>query len=103
MAVDDLNDWIGVLGGYPHEKTPNIDRLANRGMLFTNAHCQSPVCGPSRESMMSSLDPSNTGIYFLGPGLKESPRTKNHLVMPSRFEDEGYQLSTAGKLYCGLR
>jgi hypothetical protein len=42
-------------------------------MLFTNAHCQSPVCGPSRESMMSSLDPSKTGIYFLGPGLKDSP------------------------------
>jgi len=47
IAVDDLNDWIGVMGGHPQVKTPNIDRLANCGVLFSNAHCQSPVCNPS--------------------------------------------------------
>ena len=46
IGVDDLNDWIGCLGGHPQAKTPNIDRLAARGVLFTNAHCQSPVCNP---------------------------------------------------------
>ena len=43
IAVDDLNDWIGVLGGHPQAKTPNIDRLAARGIIFSNAQCQSPV------------------------------------------------------------
>ena len=55
IGVDDLNDWIGCLGGHPQAKTPNIDRLAARGVLFTNAHCQSPVCNPSRASLMTSL------------------------------------------------
>ena len=44
IAIDDLNDWIGCLGGHPQTKTPNIDRLAKRGVLFRIAHCQSPVC-----------------------------------------------------------
>ena len=44
IAIDDLNDWIGCLGGHPQVKTPHMDRLAARGTLFTNAHCQSPLC-----------------------------------------------------------
>ena len=43
IAVDDLNDWIGCLGGHPDVKTPNIDRLAAKGMLFTKAYCAAPV------------------------------------------------------------
>ncbi len=52
IAVDDLNDWVGCLGGHPQASTPNIDRLARRGTLFTNAHCQAPVVQPV------SLEPS---------------------------------------------
>jgi hypothetical protein len=51
IAVDDLNDWVGCLGGHPQVKTPNIDGLAGRGTLFTNAHCQAPLCNPSRSSL----------------------------------------------------
>ena len=50
IAIDDLNDWVGCLGGHPQAQTPHIDSLAERGMLFTNAHCQAPICGPSRSS-----------------------------------------------------
>jgi arylsulfatase A-like enzyme len=99
IAVDDLNDWIGVLGGHPQAQTPHMDRLAKRGVLFTNAQCQSPVCNPSRASMMSSLYPSTTGIYFLNPSFAASPKAKGHLVMPKRFEKEGFQVSAAGKLF----
>ena len=53
ISIDDLNDWIGILGAHPDVKTPNIDRLANEGILFVNAHCQAPICGPSRASIMS--------------------------------------------------
>ena len=65
IAIDDLNDWVGCLGGHPQAETPNIDRLARRGTLFTNAHCQAPLCNPSRTSMLTGLRPSTTGIYAL--------------------------------------
>ncbi len=46
IVVDDMNDWVGCLGGHPDVQTPNIDRLARRGLLFTNAHVAAPVCNP---------------------------------------------------------
>ena len=57
IGVDDLNDWVGVLGGHPQARTPNIDRLAARGVLFINAHCQAPVCAPSRASLATGRLP----------------------------------------------
>ncbi|MFT5725779.1 MAG: arylsulfatase A-like enzyme [Bacteroidia bacterium] len=99
IAVDDLNDWIGVMGGHPQVKTPNMDRLAARGVLFSNAQCQSPVCNPSRASLMTSMYPSTSGIYFLDPDLKESPIASKSKLMPQRFEEEGYNVFGAGKLF----
>ena len=101
IAIDDLNDWIGCMGGHPQAKTPNIDRLAARGVLFNNAHCQSPVCNPSRASMMTSLYPSTSGIYFLNPDLSKSPLAKKNTLMPQRFVQEGYQVTGAGKIFHG--
>ena len=63
IAVDDLNDWIGCLNGHPQAKTPNIDRLAKRGVLFTNAHCAAPACNPSRAAVFSGLMPEKTGVW----------------------------------------
>ena len=99
ISIDDLNDWVGVMGGHPQLKTPNIDKLASKGMLFTNAHCQSPVCNPSRASMMTSLYPSSTGIYFLNPPLENSEESLKSTVMPKRFLEEGYNVQGAGKLF----
>jgi len=62
ISVDDLNTFVGCLG-YQHVQTPNIDRLASQGVLFSNAHAQAPLCGPSRASVMTGLRPSTTGIY----------------------------------------
>jgi len=101
IAIDDLNDWIGCMGGHPQAKTPNIDGLAARGVLFANAHCQSPVCNPSRASLMTSLYPSSSGIYFLSPDLQESPVARKTTLMPKRFVDEGYHVTGAGKLFHG--
>jgi len=101
ISIDDLNDWIGCMGGHPQAKTPNIDRLAARGVLFSNAHCQSPVCNPSRASMMTSLYPSTTGIYFLSPDLSESPVAMGNTLLPHRFQQEGYYVTGAGKLFHG--
>src|SRR5688500_11325459 len=70
IAIDDQNDWIGCLGGHKLAVTPNIDRLAERGTLFTNAHCQAPLCNPSRTSLMLGLRPTTTGIYGLAPWFR---------------------------------
>jgi len=101
IAIDDLNDWIGCMGGHPQAQTPNMDRLAARGMLFNNAHCQSPVCNPSRASMMTSLYPSTSGLYFLKPDFDQSPVAKKNTLLPTRFQDEGYYVTGAGKLFHG--
>jgi len=101
ISVDDLNDWIGVLGGHPQAKTPGMDGLASKGVVFTNAHCQSPVCNPSRASLMTSLFPSSSGVYFLSPDLAESHVATKNTLLPRRFEHEGYFVSGAGKLFHG--
>jgi arylsulfatase A-like enzyme len=101
IAVDDLNDWIGCLGGHPQAKTPNIDKLAGQGVLFKNAYCQSPVCNPSRASMMTGLYPETTGIYFLNPPIAASKVASKALLMPERFQQEGYAVTAAGKLFHG--
>src|SRR5262245_64490206 len=77
IAIDDQNDWIGCMGGHPQVKTPNLDALAARGTLFTNAHCQAPLCNPSRSSLLTGMRPSTTGIYGLSPGVRDVEATKN--------------------------
>jgi len=99
ISIDDLNDWVGCLDGHPQAQTPNIDALANRGVLFRNAHCQAPVCQPSRASLMVSRFPSSTGLYFLNPGLQGSEVTKNEVTLPEAFAAAGYQVMGAGKLF----
>ena len=63
IIADDLNDWIGPMGGHPQAKTPNLDKLAARGVTFRNAQCPAPLCNPSRTAFMSGMRPSTTGIY----------------------------------------
>src|SRR5512144_2626701 len=63
IAVDDLNHWVGYLGRNSQTLTPNIDRLAARGVWFTRAYCAAPVCNPSRAAVMAALRPGPTGLY----------------------------------------
>src|SRR3954468_6535362 len=77
IVVDDLNDWISPLAGHPQVQTPNLARLAARGTTFTNAHCQSPICNPSRTSFLTGLRPSTTGVYALDPWFRTSPPLKD--------------------------
>ena len=62
IAIDDLNGYVGSLGGHPNTSTPHLDRLAKAGVLFNNAHCVSPVCNPSRTAVWTGLRPTTTGI-----------------------------------------
>lgn len=70
--IDDQNEWLGCLG-HRQVKTPNIDRLANRGRSFTDAHCPSPLCNPARNSIMTGLRSGSIGIYSLIPGIRDVP------------------------------
>ena len=99
LAVDDLNDWVACLGGHPQAKTPNFDRLAARGTLFTNAHCQAPLCNPSRTSVLTGLRPSTTGIYGLRPGLRSVASTRDRVTLLQAFAEQGYATSVAGKVF----
>ncbi|MEM6471413.1 MAG: sulfatase [Planctomycetota bacterium] len=101
ISIDDLNDWVGCLGGHPQAMTPNIDRLAKRGTLFENAHCQSPVCNPSRASMLTGRYPHTTGIYFLSPDLSQAPALKGVKTLPEVFAANGYKTMAAGKIFHG--
>ena len=101
IAIDDLNDWIGCMGGHPQVKTPNLDKLASRGTLFLNAHCQSPLCNPSRTSVMTGLRPSTTGVYSLQPAFRTIPKYKDYVSMPKAFQASGYATSSCGKMYHG--
>jgi len=99
IAIDDLNDWIGVLGGHPQAITPNIDALADRGMLFTNAHAPSALCNPSRTAIFTGLAPSTTGIYGNYPDWRTVESLESIPTIPRHFRDNGYRTSGAGKLF----
>ena len=102
IAIDDQNDWIGYLGGHPMVKTPHIDRLAKRGTGFTNAHCQSPLCNPSRTSLMIGRRPGSTGIYGLAPWFRNVPELKDTVTLPQYLKKHGgYTTYTTGKINHG--
>lgn len=97
IAVDDLNDWIGCLKGHPQALTPNMDRLAARGVLFANAHCASPACNPSRAAVFSGLMPHATTVWSNDSGgiHKNYP---DSLLLPQAFSKAGYKTYGTGKL-----
>lgn len=99
IVIDDLNDWIGCLGGHPQALTPNMDRLARQGTLFTNAHCQAPLCNPSRTSFLTGLRPSTTGVYGLDPWFRTDRKLRNLVTLPQYFERHGYRTLTTGKIF----
>jgi len=99
IAIDDLNDWVGCLKGHPQAKTPNIDRLAARGTLFSNAHCQAPLCNPSRSSLLTGLRPSTTGIYGLAPGIRDVAALKSRVTLPQALAGYGYWTAHLGKIF----
>ena len=101
IAIDDLNDWVGPLGGHPQVKTPYMDALAARGTLFSNAHTQSPLCNPSRTSLLTGRRPSSTGIYGLAPWFRNVESLKDIVTLPQHFSQNGYTTYSGGKIYHG--
>ncbi|WP_309398133.1 sulfatase [Cerasicoccus maritimus] len=97
MAVDDMNDWVGPLEDDEAALTPNMDKLAASGELFTRAYCASPACNPSRAAILTGFSASTTGIY-----LNDQPWRKNMpdvVTLPQLFRQNGYRSTGLGKIY----
>jgi arylsulfatase A-like enzyme len=100
IAVDDLNDWVGHLGGHPGSITPNIDRLAKQGVSFTRAYCSAPLCNPSRISLMTGILPSNSGVY--GNSEKLRDKLPDAVTLSQYLKSFGYSSQGGGKIFHGV-
>jgi len=101
ILIDDLNDWIGAMDGHPNARTPNLDRLAARGTLFTNAHAAAPLCGPTRAALLSGLRPSTTGVYGHNnlAILRRNSAIMRVPLLPQHFANHGYMTLATGKVF----
>ena len=97
IAIDDLRDWVGYLGRHPQTKTPNIDRLAAKGVYFTRAYCAAPVCNPSRAALMSGLRPFTSGVYENNNDWRTV--IPQDLPLTTTFRKAGYYVCGSGKIY----
>ena len=96
LAVDDMNDWIGCLETTPRAITPNLDRLAARGVNFTNAHTAGVFCAPSRAAIFTGQFASTTGCYRSANYFVDHPDIE---PMQVSFAKAGYKTFGAGKLF----
>lgn len=99
IAVDDLNDWVGTFGGNPQMLTPHIDGLADQSVVFLNANCPGPVCGPSRSALLSGFMPYRTGVYSNGNNMLNSEIVQAHATLPEYFSKHGYLTISKGKIF----
>jgi arylsulfatase A-like enzyme len=97
IAVDDLNDWVGVAGTRPDVRTPNLDRLAARGTYFERAYCAAPSCRPSRAAVLTGLRPSTTGDYVNEQKLRKL--LPDVVTLPQYFAKHGYRTAGGGKIF----
>lgn len=96
IVADDLNNRLGCYGD-PLAITPNIDRLAARSVQFNRAYCAFPLCGPSRNSMLTGLYPNSTGIYLNGQVFRQS--IPKHASLSHTLRRAGYFAGRIGKMY----
>jgi len=104
ISIDDLNDWTGSIGGNNQVISPNLNKLAEMGMLFTNAHTSMAVCIASRNSLLSGMHPTTTGWYALNGDQKTMNTHYNDVMkgkqmLPELFKNNGYKTFAAGKIF----
>jgi len=99
IMVDDMNDWVGAFGGHSQAITPNMDKLASKGVMFKNAYCSAPLCNPSRTSMLTGYQPYTTGVYGNKEIFRKIKGFENTITLPQYFEKNGYKTAAAGKIF----
>lgn len=101
IAVDDMNDWVGYMGGHPQTITPNLDKLSKKGVAFMNAYCSAPGCSPSRNALLYGVEPFNSGLYpFYEHDIHEQLMAK-YISLPRLLKENGYATYGAGKIHHG--
>ena len=91
LCIDDMNDWVGFLAGHPQSKTPNMNKLAQKGVNFTNAHCTAPGCSPSRNALLFGIEPHNSGLYpFYNINNIDPDVLDPYTALPQLFRENGY-------------
>ncbi|MEM7477411.1 MAG: sulfatase-like hydrolase/transferase, partial [Planctomycetota bacterium] len=95
--VDDLNDWISLLDPDSPIETPNLERLAARGVSFSHAYCASPACNPSRVATLTGLRPSTSGVYGNKSDWRRALPVR--LTLMQQFRKAGYEVRGAGKIF----
>src|SRR5215203_4444950 len=96
IAVDDLRPELGCYGN-ASIKSPNIDRLAQRGLVFNRAYCQQAVCSPSRSSLLTGRRPDTTKVYDLETHFRAA--IPDVITLPQWFKQHGYETAGLGKIY----
>lgn len=104
IIADDFNHWANCMGYYPQSITPNVNSLAQEGVLFKEAYCSSPVCNPSRNAFMSGLRPSTTKFWTnsgnpWGDYIRDIPGAEDIVTLNQYFMQNGYYVYGGGKIY----
>ncbi|MCH2372164.1 MAG: sulfatase-like hydrolase/transferase, partial [Pirellulales bacterium] len=94
--MDDLNDWIGCMGGHTQALTPNLHRLSQTSVFFTNAHCAAPACNPSRAPVFTGISPNHSGLYSNNQSMRAVMPTEE--IIPTTFMRHCYHASGSGKM-----
>ena len=98
IILDDLNEYVGFLGGHPQSLTPNMDALAARSVSFTDAYPTLPICAPSRASLFSGIQPFNSGSMSFGKWF-QNDTLRNSRTLMEYFRANGYRTLGTGKIF----
>jgi len=101
IAIDDMNDWVGYMGGHPQAITPNMDKLANEGVAFMNAQSVAPGCSPSRNALLYGVEPYKSGLYAFYDHDIHDDLHKKYVSLPRFLKENGYKTYGSGKIHHG--
>lgn len=101
IAIDDMNDWVGYMDGHPQAITPNMDKLANEGVAFMNAHSVAPGCSPSRNALLYGVEPYKSGLYAFYDHSIHKQLHQKYTSLPQFLKENGYATYGAGKIHHG--